>query len=70
MHVYLLRVRYMISYNLPGSPEDSEPNPLLLKFTTPAPHQITCHITKTNPFKASREDGIVVIITKQPKQSS
>ena len=52
-------------HNLPGSPEDSDPNPPPLKFTTPAPHQITCHINKTNPFKAPGEDGIPNLVLKK-----
>ena len=54
-------------HTLPGSPEDSDPNPSPLKFTTPAPHQITRCINKTNPFKAPGEDGIPNLVLKKCK---
>ena len=52
-------------HNLPSLPEDLDPYPPLLKFSTPVPHQITHHINKTNPFKAPGEDGIPNVVLKE-----
>ena len=54
-------------HNLPSLPEDLDPCPPLLKFSTPAPHQITCRINKTNPFNASGEDGIPNVVLRECK---
>ena len=52
-------------HNIPSLPEDSDPYPPLLKFSTPVPHQITCHINKSKPFKAPGKDRIPNVVLKE-----
>jgi Reverse transcriptase (RNA-dependent DNA polymerase) len=40
-------------------------HPPPLKFTAPAPHQISRRISKTKPFKAPGEDGIPNVVLKE-----